>query len=286
MATRVKVIKDDAEFAATMTEASEKQSKVVVDFNATWCGPCKAIAPFFAAQSVKYPDIVFVSVDIDKCKEVAAALRVQSIPTFHFSIGDTLVKTQVGADRNKLEANIKALAEGDKDTLLKAALEGGEVVEGEAEKLGEQDLTQEALDLSRCECLNDSTDHAFANLFKDDATYVESDTDEQLLFTLGFRKIVGIKSLKFIAPTDGFGPKKIKVFQNRPNMGFDDASSLKADKEVVLTSKDLEADSPPITLDFAKFIKVDTLTIFVESNQGDKDQTRINRMVVWGKKSH
>jgi thioredoxin len=285
MASKVRVMKDDEEFANAIKDASAKQTKVVVDFNATWCGPCKAIAPLFASLSAKYPEMAFLSVDVDKCKEVAAALKVSSIPTFQFSVGDTVVKQQVGADKAKLEANIKALAEGTKDSLLKAAVDNGEAVEGEAEKIGEQDLT-EALDPTRCECLNDSSEHSFMNIFKDDATYVESDTDEQLLFTVGFRKIVGIKSLKFIAPKDGFGPKKIKIFQNRPNMGFDDCADFKADKEVVLTAKDFEVDSPVIPLDYAKFIKVDTLTVFVEGNQGNKEQTRLSRLIIWGKKSH
>jgi len=285
MTSRVKVMKDDDAFKEAIKEASDKQNKVVVDFNATWCGPCKAIAPLFASLSSKFQDITFLSVDVDKCKGVATLLNIGSIPTFHYYVGDTLVKQQIGADKTKLEGNIKSLAEGNKDSLLKAAVEDGEVVEGEAEKLGEQDLT-EALDLTRCECLNDSSKSPFANIFKDDATFVESDTDEQLLFTVAFRKISGIKSLKFVSPKDGSGPKKIKIFQNKPNMGFSDVEDLKADKEITLTPKDLEAESPAIALDYAKFIKVDTLSVFIESNQGNKEATRLNRVVIWGKKSH
>jgi len=278
-------MKDDEAFKTAISEASASQNKVVVDFNATWCGPCKAIAPLFATLSTKFPELTFLSVDVDKCKGVATLLNIGSIPTFHYYIGDTLVKQQIGADKTKLEANVKSLSEGNKDAMVKAAVDEGEVVEGEAEKLGEQDLT-EALDLTRCECLNDSAKAPFANIFKNDSTFVESDTDEQLLFTVAFRKISGIKSLKFVAPKDGSGPEKIKIFQNKPNMGFSDVDDLKADKEITLTAKDLEADSAAIPLDYAKFIKVDTLTVFIENNQGNKEQTRLNRVVIWGKKSH
>lgn len=41
--SRVRTVKDDAEFTALMKEAAQKDAKTVVDFNASWCGPCKAI---------------------------------------------------------------------------------------------------------------------------------------------------------------------------------------------------------------------------------------------------
>ncbi|XP_066460483.1 thioredoxin-like [Eleutherodactylus coqui] len=57
---------------------------VVIDFLALWCGPCKMIAPFFNGLVEKYPDVVFIEVDVDDAQEVAAYCEVRSVPTFQF----------------------------------------------------------------------------------------------------------------------------------------------------------------------------------------------------------
>ncbi|MDE6160201.1 MAG: thioredoxin family protein [Muribaculaceae bacterium] len=54
----------------------------VLDFNATWCGPCKMLAPVFEAAADKFSGkVTFVSVDIDKCTSTATAFDVQAVPT-------------------------------------------------------------------------------------------------------------------------------------------------------------------------------------------------------------
>lgn len=57
----------------------------IVDFNATWCGPCKAFGPVFDAASVKYAGKVkFISVDVDIHEELAKSLEISSIPAILF----------------------------------------------------------------------------------------------------------------------------------------------------------------------------------------------------------
>jgi len=63
-------------------DAAISQGKVVVDFSAAWCPPCKAIAPYFKALQGEHPDIKFYTVDVDENCDAAAAEGIQAMPTF------------------------------------------------------------------------------------------------------------------------------------------------------------------------------------------------------------
>ena len=70
---------------------------LVVDFNATWCGPCKQFAPNFEAVAEKYADkALFYSVDVDQHPELAARYNVQSIPMVVFIRPDGQTATSLG----------------------------------------------------------------------------------------------------------------------------------------------------------------------------------------------
>lgn len=70
---------------------------VVVDFNATWCGPCKQFAPHFHAVAEKNIDnAVFYSVDVDKHPELAAQYKVESIPMVVYIKADGTTDSTVG----------------------------------------------------------------------------------------------------------------------------------------------------------------------------------------------
>jgi thioredoxin 1 len=100
-----------AEFDAEVTQAGKP---VVVDFFATWCGPCKALSPRLDKLAGEFGDrIKFVSVNIDQAQALAAKFNVQSVPTLLFFGPDgKLADASVGllsADvlRVKLEALTK-----------------------------------------------------------------------------------------------------------------------------------------------------------------------------------
>ncbi|GAB6982965.1 thioredoxin [Prevotella dentasini] len=70
----------------------------IIDFYATWCGPCKATAPIVEQVAEEYAGKVDVyKVDVDKQPELAALFGVQSIPTILFIPTDSLPKKSVGA---------------------------------------------------------------------------------------------------------------------------------------------------------------------------------------------
>ena len=70
---------------------------VLVDFWASWCGPCRQFAPIYEAASQQHTDVVFGSVDTEAEQSLAAAAKITSIPTLMAFKQGTLVFAQPGA---------------------------------------------------------------------------------------------------------------------------------------------------------------------------------------------
>jgi thioredoxin 1 len=92
-------------------DASEipQQGAVVIDFFATWCGPCKRIAPTFEKLAESLTSIQFFKVDVDESQDLVNQFDISAMPTFVFLKDGKEVKRVEGADMRELEVGFDML---------------------------------------------------------------------------------------------------------------------------------------------------------------------------------
>jgi len=263
----VKHVHAPDEVLQIVTGSGEKL--VVIDFMAKWCGPCHQIAPFVEQLSTKYPDVVFLKVDVDELKTVAQECKVTAMPTFQFYKGGAKVEELVGANPNRLEAIIKEISGASPVASAPVVTIPG----------GYRELS-EFIEMQQVNCLNEHQGHTAKSMLGKTGS-LKSDCDEQLLIEIPFHTPVKIHSFRLIVKDNDLAPKDIKLFVNRGKLGFNEVEDVPSTQDISLTAKDI-GENALIPVKFVKFQKISNLQIFVENNQSGGEVSQIDSLQFFG----
>ncbi|KAI3778069.1 hypothetical protein L2E82_07067 [Cichorium intybus] len=93
-----------------VSEANRRGKMVVVNFSASWCSPCRLIAPTFCNLAAKYESLMFLTVDVDELSEFSTSWDIKATPTFFFLKDGQQVDKLVGANVEELISKTEAFA--------------------------------------------------------------------------------------------------------------------------------------------------------------------------------
>uniref|UniRef100_A0A1J3D2X2 Thioredoxin H9 n=1 Tax=Noccaea caerulescens TaxID=107243 RepID=A0A1J3D2X2_NOCCA len=92
-----------------LAEAARDGKIVIANFSATWCGPCKIVAPFYIELSEKHPSLMFLIVDVDELSDFSSSWDIKATPTFFFLKNGAQIGKLVGANKPELQKKITSI---------------------------------------------------------------------------------------------------------------------------------------------------------------------------------
>lgn len=89
---------------------NKPDAKAIAYFTASWCGPCRAIAPHWTALAEKHgSNVTFIKIDVDDNNDTAADANISAVPTFQAYVGGKKVKEFSGAQKEALSSTVDLL---------------------------------------------------------------------------------------------------------------------------------------------------------------------------------
>ncbi|PNS17759.1 Thioredoxin-like protein 1 [Sphaceloma murrayae] len=296
------------ESASQFTSLLSSSRVVVTDFYADWCGPCKAIAPFYeqlSSQLSRPNQITFTKVNTDNQRQIAQSYNITAMPTFMIFKNGRETQRIRGADPKALDAAVKNLAAEASSSDASGSGSSSGTWLGAGLPRGYGDVT-DSIDQQGLDFLNLSSDAGGAKSIFDGSSpsalgkgkssgeskkdYIESDTDEQLMLFIPFQSTLKVHTLHITSTIaegddDVVRPKTVKLYTNRSNvLGFDEAESIAPTQvfELDESSYDSKTATAKLELRFVKFQNVTSIVVFIEDGLGDGEKTRIDRIRLVG----
>ncbi|MCA2150965.1 thioredoxin H-type-like [Mangifera indica] len=96
----------DEAWKEQLQKGLDTKKLIVVDFMASWCPPCRFIAPILADWAKKMPNVIFLKVDVDELKSVAEDWDVEAMPTFVLMKEGKILDRILGAKKDELQLAI------------------------------------------------------------------------------------------------------------------------------------------------------------------------------------
>uniref|UniRef100_A0A1D1XK65 Thioredoxin H4-1 n=1 Tax=Anthurium amnicola TaxID=1678845 RepID=A0A1D1XK65_9ARAE len=107
----VHVIATKESWDEKILEANKDGKIVVANFSASWCGPCRMIAPLYGELSEKFPSLTFLTIDVDELTDFSSSWDIRATPTFFFLKDGQQVDKLVGANKPELQKKVATLAD-------------------------------------------------------------------------------------------------------------------------------------------------------------------------------
>ncbi|ERN12039.1 hypothetical protein AMTRI_Chr02g258850 [Amborella trichopoda] len=108
--SKVRKVDSNDAWVYLLTKAQAQACPIAVHFSASWCAPSIAMNSLFEELAVKYDDILFLLVDVDEVKGVAAKMEVKAMPTFMFLKDGMQVDKLVGANPDEIRKRVGQFA--------------------------------------------------------------------------------------------------------------------------------------------------------------------------------